>query len=136
MGISSKFQFPSNGKAHPNEKKILENHHVSIPFKREGASKHRKKGDRRRTITGGLFQFPSNGKAHPNESFNFLQTGRRIQTTDRTSVNEKMPKFQFPSNGKAHPNFICSSDRFSRWQIRVSIPFKREGASKLSICLF
>ena len=78
----AKFQFPSNGKAHPNQKR------------------------NRRFCFSGEFQFPSNGKAHPNPlteippsgisiSFNSLQTGKHIQTRN-VEVNAKGSRVSIP----------------------------------------
>ncbi len=61
------FQFPSNGKVFPNEKRIeilTQAKPVSIPFKREGLSElNNYIAYRIRSI---MFQFPSNGKVFPN----------------------------------------------------------------------
>ena len=90
---------------------------VSIPFKREGVSKLRVA-----TVYAGeplTFLFPSSGKAFPNslaesqpdegsDRFYSLQAGRRFQT--------------FGS--------VC----YRFFVMFVSIPFKREGVSKLLGC--
>ena len=63
---------------------------VSIPFKREGASK---------------LEFKSFWKTLQSTRFNSLQTGRRIQTRKKFCFSvQNHHVFQFPSNGKAHPN--------------------------------
>ena len=86
-----------------------------------------------------MFQFPSNGKAYPksdaadtlmaNHSFNSLQTGKHIQSSNHLQPHYQIILFQFPSNGKAYPKYpaifhihVCRA--------KVSIPFKRESISK------
>ena len=66
-----------------------------------------------------LFQFPSNGKLHPNLG-------------NEESIEIKNSGFQFPSNGKLHPNKLDGQGG-RLYQVNVSIPFKRETPSKLSI---
>ena len=64
------------------------------------------------------FQFPSNGKAYP-----------KLELLRKPKIIYK--SFQFPSNGKAYPkseSVVSVRDR----RCGVSIPFKREGISKVS----
>ena len=92
------------------------------------------------TTTRFKFQFPSNGKAYP-----------KIMNQTMDKVRDV---FQFPSNGKAYPKIKkninpmrlmmwgfnslqtgkpIQSTPYSprpRWNVRVSIPFKRESLSK------
>ena len=112
---------------------------VSIPFKREGVSKA--------AVIDDLLLSTSDG-------FNSLQTGRCIQSDgEQYTVQYNGKKFQFPSNGKVYPKGAClgsspgqKGQRFNSLQtgrciqsqtqrpkirIIVSIPFKREGVSKV-----
>ena len=82
---------------------------VSIPFKRESASKVQSQT---------WFQFPSNGKVH-----------RKFKSP---SLPQAAPgEFQFPSNGKVHRKCVNKINRCSQARY-VSIPFKRESASKVA----
>ena len=67
-----------------------------------------------------MFQFPSNGKAYP----------KSIRYGTFGGINV----FQFPSNGKAYPKYCNIYINFRRGRC-VSIPFKREGISKVNINL-
>ena len=66
-------------------------------------------------------------------SFNSLQTGRHIQRYFRFAFVFPKTVFQFPSNGKAYPKQIRRN--FPVAVSGVSIPFKREGISKVRILL-
>ena len=120
------FQFPSNGKAHPNLRfNSLQTGKQSKPER---------------------FQFPSNGKAHPNSwqrqmaesvqapGFNSLQTGKHIQTVPcmrlMASLGTVSIPFKRESTSKLVTNEVGSVDL-----CKVSIPFKRESTSKLSSCV-
>ena len=86
---------------------------VSIPFKREGASGPGQRIDAQ--LQQLKFQFPSNGKVH-------LDVDMADQIYGYATV------FQFPSNGKVHLDYAADQTG-ADMDIRVSIPFKREGAS-------
>ena len=140
----TEFQFPSNGKAVPNDTHGgWETHagNVSIPFKRESGSK--------RVVEAVLsvnlleFQFPSNGKAVPNAS----ELVRSVFLSASVSIPFKR------ESGSKHKYigglWIYKDKRFNslqtgkRFQTKstmvlvqivvetVSIPFKRESGSKL-----
>ena len=94
----AKFQFPSNGKAHPNQKR---NRRFcfsgEFQFPSNGKAHPNFFLNNRQHIRNHQFQFPSNGKAHPNPlteippsgisiSFNSLQTGKHIQTLESPSL--------------------------------------------------
>ena len=75
-----KFQFPSNGKAVQNYNLSLDwerTSKVSIPFKREGGSKHTQEDE---STKAPAFQFPSNGKAVPNEGSGFQPSAFSFQS--------------------------------------------------------
>ena len=137
------FQFPSNGNARSDIQPCkIASLKVSIPFKREGTFRHlccplskpfgsvsipfkregtfRQFAKKQKCAAADIkFQFPSNGKAHSDflfaltvksenaEGFNSLQTGRHIQTL---------------------PLFLHLQKRVN---MKVSIPFKREGTFRL-----
>ena len=138
------FQFPSNGKAYPKpvdvyvkvkaeEKKFqFPSNGKAYPKRWVGLTRRRDK-----------------------MSFNSLQTGRHIQSfTVSEDVKVSTTRFQFPSNGKAYPKDVkVSTTRkelagFNSLQTgrhiqrctevvttaatMVSIPFKREGISKVN----
>ena len=63
------------------------------------------------------FEFPSNGKVYPKPDF--------------ATLTLFYGPFQFPSNGKVYPKNL--SDAVNYGQGTVSIPFKREGVSKVEI---
>ena len=120
---------------------------VSIPFKREGAFKdHAEIGTTGRD-SDNWFQFPSSGKghsknffkkkgvhSHESHRFNSLQAGRGIQSL--LHLRSVLPRrgtlqFQFPSSGKGHSK-MEEGELVPGDFVSVSIPFKREGAFKVS----
>ena len=138
------FQFPSNGKADPKPDNLFlsgsgclsfnslqtgkriqrvatcawcgEGGYVSIPFKRESGSKVGHSPSREEQV---------------NFCFNSLQTGKRIQRQMKIARTLALTlTFQFPSNGKADPKRLPA--KHPKWQIFVSIPFKRESGSKVA----
>ena len=118
------FQFPSNGKVHRKKKAGWYTESifpviVSIPFKRESASKVDEDWDVL-MLTHCEFPFPSNGKVH--------------RKGPSKNGFPRFIEFPFPSNGKVHRKL--HSPRRSQRQKRVSIPFKRESASKVRKKLF
>ena len=93
---------------------------VSIPFKRESASKVEKPAYC-------CFLLCSTG-------FNSLQTGKCIERETYAEADQRGDTmFQFPSNGKVHrKNYDDIANDTCGLVIRiVSIPFKRESASKV-----
>ena len=89
------------------------------------------------------FQFPSNGKAYPKtnpigqwlgittDGFNSLQTGRHIQRSlNAQTATTTMNSFNSLQTGR-HIQSPTERAKLGRRCARVSIPFKREGISKV-----
>ena len=143
-----KFQFPSNGKAHPNMIKVWYVLMVlCASFNSLQTGKHIQTSSTLRLMNQCtiLFQFPSNGKAHPNTTkrlklitahnrFNSLQTGKHIQTIYRTEVTrgaeESFNSLQTGKHIQTSLGIAVSSPLSG-----VSIPFKRESTSKRTMAL-
>ena len=69
---------------------------------------------------------------HP--CFNSLQTGRYRESRNEMHSHEETFRFQFPSNGKVHGKAFQRNAADTCPKL-VSIPFKREGTSKVIICV-
>ena len=113
----SEFQFPTNGKAYPKERRrhlMIRNWlaFVSIPYERESLSKvkwrkinendtHRFNSLRTGKPIQRLIGFAD---AQITVGFNSLRTGKPIQRLrQRPRICEDTIQFQFPTNGKAYP---------------------------------
>ena len=110
------FQFPSNGKVHrKSEKVVFRTIQLCFNSLQTGKCIKRKPSNRlqRPAI---LFQFPSNGKVH-----------RKMAALEARGI--QFERFQFPSNGKVHRKGIHLPRETRKRD--VSIPFKRESASKV-----
>ena len=133
------FQFPSNGKVHG--KYVQRGNQcpsaiVSIPFKREGTWKDITQECCLHALLP-KFQFPSNGKVHGKKgrtsdnqeknSFNSLQTGRYMESGVLTVKSEWPCCFNSLQTGRSMESKYCPIVGSG---VRVSIPFKREGAWK------
>ena len=120
--INTEFQFPSNGKAYPKD---------SVPHLRQ------------QTLDTGMFQFPSNGKAYPKllplPSSRHLLFSVSIPFQRKAYPKSEVPaeqpaeeEFQFPSNGKAYPKEL-GRQTLQGIILGVSIPFQRESVPKAMI---
>ena len=116
---STRFLFPSNGKAFlnlvQNANIVLDQFIVSISFKRDGVSELSEHAQ----LVGAViysFLFPSNGKAFLNRRRRTLPCGEsRVSIPfKRDGVSELIEDSTHPADGRT-----------------VSIPFKRDGVSEL-----
>ena len=113
---------------------------VSIPFKRESVSEQVPKALGRSGIYG--FQFPSNGKAYLNRTvqgryrrdcwsgFNSLQTGKRIWTRSRWRFRNGSDLVSIPFKRESVSELSVRVVEPLLPSLRVSIPFKRESVSE------
>ena len=93
------FQFPSNGKAYPKTNSLIFKNFisVSIPFKRESVSKGPDETEEEET----------------DESFNSLQTGKRIQSSELNEVQRAaVDSFNSLQTGKRIQRFSQSVSQF------------------------
>ena len=138
-----RFLFPSNGKAFPNLASapvtVQNENAVSIPFKREGVSKHTCKSlwlNLTRSFyslqTGRRFQTKIRTvyTRRSTASFYSLQTGRRFQTKEAIMLKIRHEKrFYSLQTGRRFQTTMYGN--ISRMiSAKVSIPFNREGVSK------
>ena len=120
----NKFQFPTNGKAHGNLKKLKAFDVVGKCFNSLQTGKHM-----------GTSALILPNSLRDQISFNSLQTGKHMGTLEAYKKSRKDSwKFQFPTNGKAHGNFTIGEIASMPPGV-VSIPYKRESTWERTCCL-
>ena len=142
------FNFPSNGKEHGKLKELEREISKAILFQFPSNGKEHGKGSDGTCLHPSKlskFQFPSNGKEHGKlnpenlkdvigvKSFNSLQTGRSMESFLRINTNKLRANSSFNSLQTGRSMERKSGKEVSRKEVTyVSIPFKREGAWKVT----